>query len=58
MRTLVLSISFFVLTVSPFTCSSEMSKMVDEQEQQQTTTTQEDPEGLLEIDPIIMPKKP
>ncbi|MCL9805913.1 hypothetical protein NAT51_10290 [Flavobacterium amniphilum] len=55
MRTLVLSISFFVLTVSPFTCSSEMSKMADEQ---QTTTTQQDPEGLVEIDPIVMPKKP
>jgi hypothetical protein len=56
MRTLVLSISFFVLTVSPFTCSSEMSKMADEQ--QQTTTTQQDPEELIEIDPIVMPKKP
>lgn len=57
MRTLVLSISFFILTVSPFTCTSKVAKVVEDE--QQTTTLEGDgtPEDL-EIDPIVMPKKP
>jgi hypothetical protein len=58
MKTLVLSISFFVLAVSPFTCSSELSAIAGREEQeptlQVTTTTQVE----VEIDPIVMPKKP
>lgn len=53
MRTLVLSISFFALTFSPLTCSSEVSRITDEQEQATQDTQQ-----LVEIDPIVMPKKP
>jgi uncharacterized membrane protein len=56
MKTLVLSISFFVLTVSPFTCTSEVIEIAENQEQVPTTvdTDQEN----VEIDPIVMPKKP
>lgn len=54
MKTLVLSISFFVLTISPFTCSSEVTEIVDDQ---QTTSLACDQENV-EIDPIVMPKKP
>ena len=57
MKTLVLSISFFVLTVSPFTCSSEVIEIVDKQEQAPSTTADTDQENV-EIDPIVMPKKP
>ena len=56
MKTLVLSISFFVLTVSPFTCSSEVIEIVDNQENT-PTVLDGDPENV-EIDPIVMPKKP
>ena len=55
MKTLVLSISFFVLTISPFTCSSEVTEIVDEQQQ---TTIQDCDQENVEIDPIVMPKKP
>ena len=56
MKTLVLSISFFVLAVSPFTCSSEISAIAGKEEQESTmqVTTDQD----VEIDPIVMPKKP
>lgn len=56
MKTLVLSISFFVLTVSPFTCSSEVIEIVDNQEQIPTTSDAD--QENVEIDPIVMPKKP
>jgi hypothetical protein len=56
MKTLVLSISFFVLAVSPFTCSSELSTIAGREEEEPTVqvTTQQQ----VEIDPIVMPKKP
>ena len=54
MKTLVLSISFFVLTISPFTCSSEVTEIVEDHQ----TTVQECDQENVEIDPIVMPKKP
>lgn len=53
MRTLVLSISFFVLTVSPFTCTSKVNEIVEDQESTTQLCNHES-----EIDPIVMPKKP
>ncbi|MFC4816212.1 MULTISPECIES: hypothetical protein [unclassified Flavobacterium] len=56
MKILVLSISFFILTVSPFTCSSEVIEVAENQEQAPAAldAVQEN----VEIDPIVMPKKP
>lgn len=61
MKTVVLSLSFFVLAVSPYTCSSELSELEGKRgcsgpnpnamEHSQHFQT-------VDIDPIVMPKKP
>ena len=58
MRTLVLSISFFILTVSPFTCSSELDKGA--QNHKPNEHANQNAFGAVgeDIDPIVMPKKP
>lgn len=44
------------MTVSPLTCSSEISTFTGEEEQ--TPSVQENVQETVEIDPIVMPKKP
>ena len=56
MKIVILSLSFFVLTVSPFTCSSEVIEIAH-REEQTPTALDTDPENV-DIDPIVMPKKP
>jgi hypothetical protein len=58
MKTLVLSVSFFVLTMSPFTCSTDMTEVVNAQNENTTTDNSDYEEENVEIDPIIMPTKP
>ena len=60
MKTLVLSISFFVLTVSPFTCTPDVTEVVNSNNQNQPSLLEESDheEENVEIDPIIMPTKP
>ena len=58
MRTLVLSISFFVLTVSPFTCSSELDKRANDNQPNMHANQNAFLVNDNDIDPIIMPKKP
>jgi hypothetical protein len=58
MKMLVLSISFFILTVSPFTCSSEVLVKSTGQSQYESPNDNDYEEENVEIDPIIMPTKP
>jgi hypothetical protein len=58
MRTLVLSISFFILTVSPFTCSSEMDKRGLDHQPNENANQHAFQMPDNDIDPIVMPKKP
>ena len=58
MKTLVLSISFFVLTISPFTCTPDVTEVVNNQNQNTTYGDSDYEEENVEIDPIIMPTKP
>lgn len=58
MKMLVLSISFFILTVSPFTCSSEVLETGTGQSQYESPDGNDYEEENVEIDPIIMPTKP
>ncbi|HKX87425.1 MAG TPA: hypothetical protein VJL37_12190 [Flavobacterium sp.] len=58
MKMLVLSISFFILTVSPFTCSSELLETSTVQSQYVSPDDNDYEEENVEIDPIIMPTKP
>lgn len=58
MRTLVLSINFLVLAASPFTCSTEMSRLTEEPQAVITVEATATATVATEIDPIVMPKKP
>ncbi|MFC4816211.1 hypothetical protein [Flavobacterium sp. GCM10023249] len=57
MKTIVLSLSFFVLTVSPYTCTSEMMEENKEKINQNALENSHHFQSA-EIDPIVMPKKP
>lgn len=58
MKMLVLFISFSILTVSPFTCSSEVLEASAGQSQYVSPVDNDYEEENVEIDPIIMPTKP
>lgn len=58
MKTLVLGISFFVLTVSPFTCTSDTVEVRNNPNQSPADDDSDYEEENVEIDPIIMPLKP
>ncbi|HKX87426.1 MAG TPA: hypothetical protein VJL37_12195 [Flavobacterium sp.] len=61
MKTVVLSLSFFVLAVSPYTCSSELSELEGRKGYpipNSNATEHSQHFQTVDIDPIVMPKKP
>jgi hypothetical protein len=62
MKTVVLSLSFFVLVVSPYTCSSELSELDGKRGciNPPNSNAMEHSQHFqtVDIDPIVMPKKP
>jgi hypothetical protein len=58
MKTVILSLSFFVLAVSPYTCSSEMDIEGKRGTPNQNAYEHSQHLQTVDIDPIVMPKKP
>lgn len=61
MKTVVLSLSFFLLAVSPYTCSSELSELEDRRGYPSPNSNAMEHSQhfqTVDIDPIVMPKKP
>ena len=58
MKTVILSLSFFVLAVSPYTCSSEMEERRGNFSPNTNAIEHSQQIQDMDIDPIVMPKKP
>ncbi len=57
MKAIVLSFGFFLLVVSPSTCSYEENEMVGSS-YYKTSGEDDDSQNEKDIDPVVVPKKP
>lgn len=57
MKTLVLSFGFFLLVVSPSTCSYEENEVMGTS-YYKTSEEDNQPQNEKDIDPLVVPKKP